>query len=382
MKKRVFLIVSIIGLLSLVSCGGGGNEQQGPPGQGGPEGPVPVPTTKVPSGDFTTFKGYATSMEGIINSDARPKVSGYITDVLVDEGQKVEEGQTLFKLETATLSEDAAAARANVNAAQVDVDQLKPLVEKDIVSESQLQSAKAKLQQAKSDYQSVMANINYATVKSPVDGVVGEIRIRQGNLVSPEDQKPLTTVADISKIYAYFTMNEKEYLNFLNTVNGATRNEKINNLPKVKLKMANGVEYEHEGTIQTVNSQIGKETGSVSFRAIFDNPEQMLTNGSTGKIEIPTKHEDIPYLPQESTFEQQGTTYVVKVKETDSVPVAQTESIEIEDSKDNFYLIKSGVEKGDEFVAKGVGDLQSGTPIKPNEVPFDSIAKPIEKVFR
>src|SRR5699024_8994069 len=125
---------------------------------------------KIPSRDVTTYKDYPTSIEGIINSDARPKISGYITDVLVDEGQRVKQGQILFRLETASLTEEAAAAKANINAAQVQVDQLKPLVEKNIVSTNQLATAEAKLSQAKAAYQSIVANIGYATVKSPVDG--------------------------------------------------------------------------------------------------------------------------------------------------------------------------------------------------------------------
>src|SRR5699024_1756873 len=142
---------------------------------------TPVVTVKIPTDTVTTFKSYPVSIEGIVNSEARPKISGYITDVLVDEGQKVERGQLLFRLETASLSQQAQAAKANINAAQVQVNQLKPLVEKNIVSENQLATAKAKLQQAKASYQSIKANIGYATVRSPVDGYVGRIWFRRGN---------------------------------------------------------------------------------------------------------------------------------------------------------------------------------------------------------
>ena len=378
MKKYIYPFALIIIVLNFVSCGNDKKDQSG----GNRSQITPVITTKIPTRNITTFSQYNTSIEGIINSEARPKIAGYITDVLVDEGQKVRKGQVLFKLETASLSEEAAAAKANIHAAQVQVDQLKPLVEKEIVSKNQLATAEAKLSQAKASYQSIAANIGYATVKSPVDGYVGEIRIRKGNLVSPNDPTPLTTVADISKVYAYFSMNEKDYLNFLQTAKGETREEKIKNMPPITLIMANGKEYEQKGIIQTINSQIDKQTGSISFRATFDNPAQLLTNGSTGRIQIPKVYENVLVIPQRSTFEQQDQTFVVRVKKTDSSTVAALEKINILDEKDNLYLIDAGVKKGDEIVVEDVAKLREGMAIQPTVKPFDSIAKPLTTVFK
>lgn len=133
----------------------------------------------------------------------------------------------LFQLETESLSQDAQAAKANVNAAQVEVDKLKPLVEKNIISEVQLETAKAKLQQAKSGYNSIAANIGYAQIKSPVDGVVGKINYRKGALVSQQDQTPLTQVSSIEEIFANFSMNEKEFLDFMSESKGNSTSEKL-----------------------------------------------------------------------------------------------------------------------------------------------------------
>lgn len=380
MKRTTpFLYLAIAGFLLLTSCGDDNSKQQAQRGQ---QGPKPVPVVKIPTQTVTTFTTYPTSIEGIINSEVRPKISGYITDVLVDEGQKVKKGQRLFKIETETLNQDAAAAQANVNAAQVEVDKLKPLIEQGIISNVQLETAKAKLQQAKSNYNSVNANIGYANIRSSVDGYVGQIRLRKGNLVSPSGQKPLTTVSDISKVYAYFSMNEKEYLTFFQNVEGKTREEKIKNLPEVTLVLANGTEYSHKGKIQTINSQVDKQTGSVSFRAIFDNPGQVLTNGSSGEIKVPKTYEDIMVVPQKSTYQQQGRTYVMKVEKNDSTTTAVAQDIKIKDEHKNLYLVEEGVKKDEMIVAEGVDQIQSGTPIKPQEQPFDSIAKPLKTVFK
>lgn len=345
----------------------------------GPAGPLSFQVTTIPQKTVIGYKSYPTSIEGVVNSEVRAKIPGYITDVLVDEGEKVRKGQVLFKLETQSLNQDASAAKANVNAAQVEVDKLKPLVEKNIISNVQLETAKARLEQAKSNYNSIVANINYGSIKSPVDGYVGSINLRKGALVSPTSQEPLTTVSDISEVYAYFSMNEKEYLNFIQNSEGKTIEDKIKNLPKVTLVLANGSIYEKEGTIETINSQINANTGSITFRAVFDNPSRILTNGNSGKIRIPKTYKDVEVVPKESTFERQGSTYVYKITDGN---LAVATRIEIIADVNNVYVVSDGIKAGDKIVAKGVAKLRGETQVKPMEIPFDSVAKPIEKVFR
>lgn len=367
--------IPFLALLVLASCG---NDKSGQPA-GRAQQAQPVPVFKVPTKTVTAYVDFPTNIEGIINSEVRAKISGYITDVLVDEGDKVAKGQSLFKLETQTMNQDAAAAQANVNAAQVEVDKLKPLVDQDIISPVQLETAKAKLQQAKSNYSSIAANIGYGTIKSPVDGYVGQIRMRKGALISPSDQMPLTTVSDISSVYAFFAINEKEYLDFLQNTTGSSKEEKIKNSPDVTLILANGTEYSEKGRIETINSQVTPSTGTISIRALFPNKEELLTNGNSGTIKIPIVYKDALVIPQESTFQQQEKTFVYTVAE-DTTAVSQ--AIGIKGTADNLYIVDSGVEEGTTIVGKGVGKLRGGMPIKPQEVPFDSIAKPIKKEFQ
>jgi len=379
MKKTLQYIVILIGTFIVASCGDD-QEKNGKGGAAeGEQQTKPYPVIEVPTKTITANNTYPVSIEGLVNSEVRAKVSGYITNVLVDEGQKVSKGQILFKLETQSLNQDAKAAKANVNAAQVEVDKLKPLVEKDIISSVQLETAKAKLAQASSNYQSILENIGYANIKSPVNGYVGSINLREGALVSPSSSKPLTTVTDISKVYAYFSMNETDYLDFIQNKDGKTIEEKIENLPKVKLELANGSIYEEEGKIQTINSQINESTGSISFRAIFDNPARILTNGNSGRILIPEVYENAIVVPQASTFERQGSILVLKIAKGDTVVSAK---IKTKSKVDNLYVVESGVEKGDSIVAKGVNKISPNTKIKPVPTPFDSIAKPTQKVFQ
>lgn len=338
-----------------------------------------LPVVEVPLKTISSYTAYPVSIEGTVNSAVRAKVSGYITAVLVDEGEKVRKGQTLFKLETQSLTQDAGAAQANVNAAQVEVNKLKPLVEKGIISPVQLETAQARLAQARANYNSVTASIGYATIKSPIDGYVGAINFRQGALVSPADPTPLTTLSDIDDVYVFFAMNEKDYLDFLQSTPGKTLQEKLGNFPPVALELVNGQLYEPKGKIQTVTGQINRSTGTVSFRAAFPNPGRLLANGNSGKIRIPRTYENVPVVPEAATYEQQGRVYVYRVQ-GDSLAVSSP--IVISERVDNLVIVKSGLKAGDRIVAQGVGKVRNNTPIQPQPVAFDSIDSSLNVVFK
>lgn len=291
----------------------------------------------------------------------------------------MKKGQLLFKLETKSLNQDAQAAKANVNAAQVEVDKLKPLVEKEIISQVQIETAKAKLEQAKSTYNSIAANIGYANIKSPVDGVVGKINFRNGSLVSPQDQMPITNVSSIENVYAIFSMNEKDFLDFMSDAEGKTTSEKIRNTPGIQLIMANSREYENKGKIETISGNIDEQTGTVSFRAKFKN-NGLLRNGSSGTVKIPKTYENAIVVPSLSTYERQGQTFVYKIK----ADTLTSSSIDILSEIKNLYVVKEedGVEAGELILAKGTGKVRPGMKISPNKVSMDSILDSFDQVFK
>jgi len=358
----------------LASCSGNSNQ-----GQQATMAPMSIPVVEVPLKDVSGYTSYPTSIEGTINSQVRAKVAGYIIDVLVDEGQPVKKGQTLFRLETQTLSQDAGAAEANVAAAQVEVNRLEPLVAKGIIGKVQLETAKARLAQAQASYNSIAASIGYATIKSPVNGYVGAIPYREGALVSPNDPSPLTTVSVTENVYAFFALNERDYLNFIQTSEGENLSEKIKNFPPVELRMVNGTVYEEKGKIETVTGQVSTSTGTVNFRARFPNPNRFLANGNSGSIMIPKTYEQATVIPESATFEQQGKVYVYKVQ-GDTVAVSSI--IEVADRVEGLIVVASGLEVGEKIVAQGVGTLRNNAPIAPNLVPFDSISNILNVAFK
>ena len=349
-------------------------------GEGAPQksNALTLPTVKVQRQNIISHNDYPATIEGTVNSDVRAKVSGYITDVLVDEGAEVKKGQLLFTLETQSLSQDAEAAKARVDAAKVEVEKLKPLVKQGIISPMQLQTAEANLATAKSNYNAVSANIGYAKIKSPVDGVLGEINYRKGALVSPSDPLPITTVSAIDKVYANFSMNEKEYLTFIQKGTNETPTERIANVPEVNLLLANGNLYDHTGKVQTISGQISKATGTVGFRALFENPLHLLTNGNTGTIQVPAHYDNVIVVPEPSTFEQQGQVFVFTLNENQE---ATPKKIEVVSRTKGLVIVSDGVKPGEEIIAEGVGKIRNGTKVNPQPVPFEKVNS-IEPVFK
>ncbi len=408
MKKIILLSFSILAVLSCTK-----NEEKPP------QGPKAVATVMVETRNVTGYSTFPANIEGRVNNDVRAKIQGYITQVLVDEGQYVTKGQPLFRLETNALSQSANAAKAGVGAArsnvsasdasvkaaqaavavaQVEVNKLRPLVEKNIISNVQLQTAQANLaraqaqvsqaiaakqqasagvSEAQANFQGVQANINYSVIRAPISGVIGKINYRTGSLVGPGDSMPISTVSDTSELYAYFSMNEKEYLDFLKNSLGATIPEKIKNMPAVELLLANGDVYSEKGYVKAVTGQIDAATGSIQFRVSFANPNKFLSNGNSGTIRVPITYDGALVLPESASYEQQGLVYVYKViKDT-----AISDVISVVDRVNNMVIIDKGVSKGEVVVAEGVGSIKSGTAVKPQPKKFDDILKAIKPIF-
>lgn len=389
MKVRIkTLLMVVIGASAMTACS---KKEEAPQGQ--------VPVLDVVSATTKDVVGYTmfpATIQGKINNDVRAKIQGYIQEVYVHEGQVVSKGEALFKLEANTLAETASAAKsgisvaqANVNVAQVEVDKLIPLVEKGIIGSVQLETAKANLAsaksalaQAKANYGTAAANVDYSIVRSPISGVVGQLPLKKGSLVGPTDPAALTTVADISSVYAYFSMNEKEYFQFLNDTEGKTLNEKLKNLPEVELQLADGSIYSEKGRIETVSGQIDAATGTVQFRVAFANPNKLLSNGNSGTVRLPKAYSNVLVVPEVASYEQQGKINVYKVvQDTATVTV-----VDVIDRVDNMLIIepgtaKEGIKAGDKVVVSGIGSLRNKAVIAPKNANFDSIVNAIKPVF-
>lgn len=363
--------------LLLAACSSAGQEDNPQESKGGNH-PIQLPVIKIDTMTIHSYKSYPVAIEGTKSIDIRAKVDGYISQVCVDEGDWVTEGTQLFKLETRSLTQQARAAKASVDVASVEVERLKPLVEKKIVSEVQLKIAEATLALQQSNYETVMANIDYSNITSPVEGVVGAINLREGDLVSALTITALTTVSSIKQLYGYFSINEKEYLSLIRTTPGATLKDKIKNLPNVTLILADGSQYESRGVIETIAGDIDKSTGTIRLRAIFENEALLLKNGNSGMVRLPKVYNSAIVIPKESIFDIQGVShiYVVKDNKVEAQVITAGETI------GKLLVVEDGLEPGTIILAKGSNKVHPGTEISPKEVPMSQIVESFNTVFK
>ncbi|WP_442587621.1 efflux RND transporter periplasmic adaptor subunit [Pedobacter sp. AW31-3R] len=321
---------------------------------------------------------YPASIQGQQNIEIRPRVEGYIEKIYVDEGAVVKAGQPLFKINDPQYEQAVRTAKAGIKTAEAQVStaklavvKVKPLVEKDIVSAYELESAQytyesalASLAQAKAALVNAQTNLGYTTVTSPVNGVVGSIPFRLGSLVSSANTDALTTVSSIGNVYAYFAFNEKRLLAFTKDSTGKTLGQKLAKLPEVSLILADGSSYPGKGKIETVNGLINTETGSANIRARFPNPQGLIRSGSSVTVRIPNEISNAILIPQSATFELQDKQFAVVVgKDGKTKNVAITVN---ENTAGNFFVVETGLQAGDQIVLEGVATLKDGTQIKAN----------------
>jgi membrane fusion protein (multidrug efflux system) len=364
--KIGFFYYGIFVLLLLSACGKKGAEHKGFAMQSYPELTLSKQTA-------TLSTTYPVTLRGKEDIDIKPRVDGFIDAVYIDEGTTVKKGQVLFKINSPSseqmyLSAKAAlnSAQAQLNTSKLDVERIRPLAEKGILSNVQLQmyentyqSAVATLEQAKATLANAEATRSWATVTSPVDGIVGTIPYRLGSLVN--SASTLTTVANTSSIYAYFSMNEKALLEFLSSLEGESQAEKIKNAPELTLQLADGSIYAEKGKLETISGVVNVTTGSANFRAVFPNQQAFLKSGTSGKIEIPRILEDVFVIPQAATFAQQDKilTFIVQ---GDSVVQKVVSVLTLNDGKS--YAVTNGLTEGDVIIESGVATLFNGKKIK------------------
>ena len=383
--QSLYLLLPV--LLIISSCGGGDQKKAGPPPAQVQSYPVFAVTLQ--STDLET--DYPATLEGIQNVDIRPKVDGFIEKIYVDEGATVKKGQLLFSInapqyeqQVRTANAAISSAEADVNAAQLQVNKTKPLVEKDIISKYDLdaaqltlQSRKAALAQARAELVNAKVNLGYTRITSPVDGVIGSIPFKTGSLVSGTSAQPLTTVSNISRIYAYFSMNEKQLLEFSRSYKGNSLAAKLKNIPAVSLVLADGTAYAGNGKIESINGLINTGTGSASLRATFSNPVSLLRSGASASVRIPQHLENVILIPQKSTTDLQGKKFVYVA---DDKGIAKSTEIEVmELTKGNFYVVTKGLKAGDQVVMEGFQSLKDGAEIKPEKKNADSVYAELTK---
>lgn len=332
-----------------------------------------VETVQATTADLKT--SYPATIKGMQDIEIRPKVSGYLVKLLVDEGSTVHKGQPLFLIDSEQYRASVKAAQAQIRVCKANfatqkltVENKRMLFKQNIISNYDLQMAvntlasyEAQLAAAQAQLQSAEDNLRWCTVTSPADGVVGSIPYRVGSLVSAQSAEALTTVSNISKMYVYFSMTEKQLLALTREAGGV--NAAIKKMPAVSLVLSDGSTYSQNGTISTVSGVIDPSTGSVQMRATFDNAQHILRSGGTGSILVPTHANDAIIVPQSATFDVQDKKFVYVVNNDKSVATREITVLPQNDGQ--TYVVASGLRSGERIVVDGVNQLKNGQKINP-----------------
>lgn len=337
-----------------------------------------LPVIKLSQKDTVLYRDYVTDIQAVKNVEIRARVQGFLEKIYVDEGQTVRKGQLLFQVNDREFVTELAKAKANVTSAiaeaksaEVELGRTKILVDKNVVTksdldlaEAKLKAANAKVEEAKAEQTNAETKLSYTKIVSPFDGVIDRIPLKTGSLV--DHGALLTTISDNHEVYAYFNVSENEYLQYQKKLRKDP--QALNDL--IQLILSDGSKYPYKGRIETLDGEFDDATGSIAFRARFDNPEKLLKHGASGKVRLTTQEENVIMIPQKSVFEIQDKNYVFLL---DKNNVAHMRSFVPKTRIEQYYIMQSGLQAGDIIVYEGVQNVRDGSVIKPLLTNADSL---------
>ncbi|MEN5193612.1 efflux RND transporter periplasmic adaptor subunit [Sphingobacterium sp. PCS056] len=371
--KYLYLLSAIF----LYSCTTGTSKTIPPP-------PASLPVMTIASGQETVYQEYPASIEASANIEIRPQVEGILDRIFVDEGAKVKKGQALFKINDRPYQEQLNQAKANLLSARaalenatLEVEKKTRLVDNKVLTDFQLKTAisarnaaQANVQLAISAIESAKINVGYTLIRATTDGYIGRLQKKQGSLVSPADSQPLTALSNVQDLHVYFSLGENDFIAFKNNTAGNDLQQKLNNLPPINLVLSDQSIYDQVGKIDMVDGQFDKNTGAITLRATFKNPEGVLRNGNTGRVRLQKKYDNTLLVPQMATLEMQDKIFVYTVNKENKVV---QQPITVIGKSGSNYLVSNGLKEGDRIVYKGIDLLQDGQVITPQALPKDSI---------
>lgn len=343
MMKRVVASIMLSTLLWVVGCNNKKEEKE-------EEAVYPVisPIKK----DTVISKEYVAQIQSVKNIEIRAQEKGFLEKIYVDEGQYVHAGQTLFRIMPQLYQAELMKAKAEVEQASIELKNASTLANNNIVSKNERAMAKAKLDAANAGMKLAQIHLSFTDIKAPFSGVINRIPLKLGSLVDEGDL--LTSLSDNTNVYSYFNVSEPEYLSYQTHVNDRGSNQ-------VTLIMANGEPLPQKGEIQTIEGEFDNETGNIAFRAKFPNPDKLLRNGETGKVQMTLPLKNALIIPQKATYEIQDQKYAFVI---DKNGVAKSRNIKVAYELPDLYVIASGLSEGDRILLEGVQKVKDDQKVK------------------
>lgn len=352
--------------LAFMLCSCGQSQQE--------DSPQAIYETSIVKPESRTLESfYPTTIQGRQDVDVFAQITGKIVKVCVTEGQTVKKGQTLFVIDPVPFQAAYNTAKANVNEARARLATAKmnyqanqKLYDSKLIgrveyktTQNALAQAQAVLEQRLAELQSAGNNLTYTKVVSPSDGVVGTLPYHAGSLVSASMQQPLTRVSDNQEVWAFFTMNETQFLSLMEQY--GSKEKALAAMPDVTLQLSNGKKYSVPGRITNISGLIDQTTGSVTLKAVFRNSNRMLYSGFTGNVSIPSINKRSMVVPQSATYEMQDKRFIYKVVGGKAIA---TPIIVLPNSNGKEFIVTSGLKPGDMIVSGGIANIKDGMEIK------------------
>ena len=368
MRQRLHLIIYIVAVLTLlVLCTGCGEDATQPVKDC-------YRCQRVQRRDITLNRNFTVKMEGIHSIGVRPLVSGRLAKILVKEGAHVKKGQPLFVIDQSPYiaAVDAAkaqvsTARAALSSAQLNLEGKETLYAQQMVGESDLRRARhakeeayAQVEAAQAELEAARIQLGYTTVFSPVDGVIGMIEYRVGDLVEADSELHMTILSDNNYLHAYSALSEESLSELLQDFNCNAVDELLEKLPPVTFYSNWGYQLEEKGHIDAISGSVDLENGATYIRATFRNPTEIFRNGTNGYIELPYVRHNAIVIPQEAVVDIHDKYLVYKVVEGKAV---ETEVTILPYNDGQNYVVTCGLSDGDVIIAEGAGFVKDGMEV-------------------
>ena len=338
---------------------------------------IPAPEVEVASvvqQDVPIVSEWVATLDGYVNAQIQPQVTGYIIRQTYKEGSFVHKGQILFHIDPRPFQ--AVLEQANAQLAQtqaqfaktaMDVDRDTPLAKERAIAQSQLdndiqanRAAKAAVKAAEAQVEQAQLNLEFTEVKSLVDGVAGIAQVQIGNLVNPTTV--LTSVSQVNPIKAYFSISEQEYIHFADRINADAQKEIPSNAPPFELILSDGSVYPHKGIGLLANRQVDVSTGSIQIVCSFPNPQNFLRPGQFGRLRAaPEVRRGALLVPQKAVSELQGSYQIAVVGADNKVSIR---AVKAGDRVGPMWIVEGGVKPGEKVVVEGLQKVQNGGTVK------------------
>jgi membrane fusion protein (multidrug efflux system) len=340
----------------------------------GPPPPVDVDVVSVVQRDVPIYGEWIATLDGYVNADIRPQVSGYVVSQAYKEGSFVRKGEILFQIDMrpfqalldqakAQLAQDVAQAGRT----QHDVDRETPLAQEHAIAQQQLDddiqanlAAKALVQSAQAQVDQAQLNLNFTHVTSLIDGIVGIAQVQIGNLVTPTST--LTSVSQVNPIKAYFPISEQEYLHYAARINAHNQQNVPSDAPPIELILSDGSVYPYKGTLLETNRQVDITTGSIQIVCAFPNPHNILRPGQFGRVRAAGDiRKGALLVPQRAVTELQGIDQVAVVGADNKVDIRP---IKVGERVGDLWIVDSGVRVGERVVVEGLQKVSPGALVR------------------